>query len=93
MMKWKKNQAIMSRPEGENQWCLYNPKTSSIHLIKSLLYMIWLSIDEEHDIDNITKLVMHKYEIPNYTHENWQNLILLALKELEKRQLIEAIEA
>ena len=89
IIKVLRNQEVVARKEGE-EWVLFNPQTSAIHIVSYVGYEIFDSCNGEKGRKDIADAVLDKLQIENTT-EN-QVLIDQFFEELIRRDIVREVK-
>ncbi len=85
-----KNQEVIARQE-DNEWVLFNPQTSAVHIVSHVGFEIFENCNGENGRKEITSIITNKLQIEE-TSEN-QELINSFINDLLKRDIIREVNS
>ena len=85
-----KNQEVIARQE-DNEWVLFNPQTSTVHIISNVGFEILENCNGENGRKEIVSIITNKLQIEE-TLEN-QEIINAFIDDLLKRDIIREVNS
>ncbi len=81
------NKNVIYRNQDDNTWVLFNPESSSIHLLKTLGWHLWNALDDNFTVKEIIERLKETYKF-EVQQERLEEIVPTFLKNLEERGLI-----